>query len=1303
MKKFVLLLIATTLSFFSGEPAGEVRSSQDYRSDPAVKERSGNEPAHVEGEIVVKFKKDPELKPSSLAERVLLRWPKIKANTPTLDRFNKNFDVREAKKLPLGDGRVVYKLEIGAGENVAEALGELEKDPAVQLAEPNYIYKISDTTPNDPLFYSQWGMQSASLPAAWDVTRGSSEVVVAVTDTGIDLEHPDLVENIWVNGGEIPDNGVDDDGNGYVDDVQGANIISPSSAPDDDNGHGTHVAGIIGAVTNNNEGVAGVCWNCRLMPIKWVSADGTGSLEMAVLAVNYAVENGAHIINASWGGPVSEIIEDAVNYALESDVVFVASAGNDGSTGLGYPAEIEGVITVGALDQDGNRAAFSNYGEYLDLLAPGEHIVSTYTNHPYGYYYLDGTSMAAPFVSGVAALLRSQGVGDAREIVKRILATTNDLDSPGWDSDSGFGQLDAFKAVTNQAAAATAAITNINRDDFYPDEWVPINGYAFAGGGNFSHYVIELAEGGDPNSWTTDNVNLHSGGSAEVRGGTLGEFDKGALGEGRWNIRLTVFAKDQQSVSYQVQISKNASVTVYVDQNNDTGVEDGSLEHPYRTIAAGIAGALPYDTVYVQPGTYREFVNISKRGLRLVGKSSETVAIESLLQDPGEPRGPAVYIDRWPDQTGDNSVENFTIRANCTDGILIPGPSENIEVKNNRIILTGTCSEGTTYRGICAQLWNAGVEIIGNEIRGFHSGILFSNVGNRDVRLQYNYLVGGDYAGIYFNAIEGAGADISGNIFVDNGILGIANFSFSESKIYNNFFLNNGTAILARSTSGNQIYHNNFTGNSSSGYKQVVVSNSQIVWVDALNHWGNYWNEFDGPAEGAFDENDDGIIDSPYVIDDNHQDTSPYKSRQARGSPSSKLKISSSIVYPGSVLSLITEPTEGDFGPGHPGNRIYLNWWTQPHATEAEVVSWSNHQLEFRVPEGCDLGLYDIWLSPAGANLPHYTSRVVAVVSPEDYVIPAGTQSIHLESGWNWISLNLRPANSALEVALPVDSGKVRRVLGEGGIWSASLDPSYVTLEHVLPGRMYMVYTTEPLDLTVGGYVLEPDTPISLHQGWNWFGFYPSEAMEVPTALQSLEGKYQLVLSEEGVYDPGNISGSTLTAMEPGQGYMIYMNEDAVLVYPTEGSGSSAEASQDSVVKTSKFSHIYGSIRVNGESVENGEVEVLNSSGVTVGRSETDAGGEMKICRIYGAEEVDGQTLPGLEEGEAVRLKLNGQLEKTFRFTFTDDKAVHEVTADFGSPIRDVIASYGTDEAEADFNGDRLVNGFDFSLVRRAE
>lgn len=331
----------------------------------------------------------------------------------------------------------------------AQALAMLAADPRVRYVEQNAVVHAADL-PDDPSLAQLWGLDNqgqtvngvtgapdADIDAseAWSVTTGSPGVVVGVIDTGVDFGHPDLAANQWINPGEdcpgCRTDGVDNDHNGYVDDWRGWDFVSDDNNPLDDNGHGTHVAGTIGAVGDNGVGVAGVNWNVRIMAVKFLGANGSGTTADAVSAVLYATANGAVVTNNSWsGGAFSQALLDALRTADARGSLFVAAAGNDGrdiDATPAYPAsyDVPNVLSVAATDSRDAKAAFSNYGSRsVDLGAPGVNIYSTWTGGT--YRFASGTSMATPHVAGAAALVRAAFPGASPAGTKALLLGTAD-------------------------------------------------------------------------------------------------------------------------------------------------------------------------------------------------------------------------------------------------------------------------------------------------------------------------------------------------------------------------------------------------------------------------------------------------------------------------------------------------------------------------------------------------------------------------------------------------------------------------------------------------------------------------------------------------------------------------------------------------------------------------------------------------------------------------------------------------------------------------------------------------------------
>lgn len=321
--------------------------------------------------------------------------------------------------------------------------------------EANSLRYLSKT-PSDPYLGSLYGLERMSAPSAWDITTGSPSVVVAVVDTGVDYNHPDLADNIVRNTAEIPYNNIDDDGNGYVDDYNGYDFYSRDGDPVDEFGHGTHCAGIVGARGDNATGVVGINWNVGILPVRVMGPTGGGSDADVASGVIYATQRGASVVSLSLGGEnPSTVLDNAIDYARTADVLVVAAAGNEGvnnDTIPSYPANsnYDNVISVAATDSSDALAGFSNYGPVtVDVAAPGRGILSTYLAS--SFLTMSGTSMATPYVAGLAALMKSVQPSLGYAALKEIIKNTSDpLPSLAGMTASG-GRVNAYRAVVAAA------------------------------------------------------------------------------------------------------------------------------------------------------------------------------------------------------------------------------------------------------------------------------------------------------------------------------------------------------------------------------------------------------------------------------------------------------------------------------------------------------------------------------------------------------------------------------------------------------------------------------------------------------------------------------------------------------------------------------------------------------------------------------------------------------------------------------------------------------------------------------------
>ncbi len=436
-------------------------------------QRNDKERLFIPGIAIVKFK--PEYK------------NRLALNKVEIDEFNdvsvklgiksieKMFPNHEGGLLKRGepDLSLFYIVRFPEMMSVDFVVSKLSQLKYIEYAEPHYIHR-PHFIPNDPYFdIKQWYLRKVEIPLAWDLSQGDTNVVIGIVDTGVDLDHPDLAENIWRNWKEIPGNGIDDDGNGYIDDFIGwdfggkDNFNNQRSKQDNDPSekkpvHGTHVAGIASAVTNNGIGVAGAGFKCKIMAVKAsIDDDPNNLIYYGYQGIVYAVDNGAKIINCSWGsGGASMFEQEIINYATSKGALVVAAAGNSRSDEFHAPSGYKHVLSVASVDSNDVKAGYSNFGETVDVCAPGGvffidgGIFNTWYDNT--YTNLTGTSMASPLVAGIAGLVRAKFPNlTPDQVAEKIRVTADPIDNknPNYRYKLGYGRVNAYRALTVNSPA----------------------------------------------------------------------------------------------------------------------------------------------------------------------------------------------------------------------------------------------------------------------------------------------------------------------------------------------------------------------------------------------------------------------------------------------------------------------------------------------------------------------------------------------------------------------------------------------------------------------------------------------------------------------------------------------------------------------------------------------------------------------------------------------------------------------------------------------------------------------------------
>ena len=404
----------------------------------------------------------------SMMKGITFSKPMSTTGLASVDQKLQKFALKTVKKylfhkpIPVGvpdDIDRIYEIQYAADVPPWQVAQELETDPNLAYAEPVPVF-VLEATPNDPMYSQQEHLPQIHAPQAWDVVKGSANVVIAVVDCGVDYKHEDLAANVWVNEAEKNGQpGVDDDGNGFVDDVYGYDIAEgdpdPMSPPPDAQGyysHGTHVTGLADAVTNNGVGVAGSSWNCRYMAVKCAKDKSPRFITNGYEGITYAADNGADVINLSWGGgDYSQSGQDIMNYAYNKGAVVVASAGNDPNSKPHYPSAFRHVLSVGVVDSQNRKPTWGTWGVSVDLMAPGYEVLSTLPGNKYGR--ISGSSMSCPIVAGIVALVKSEHPSWSPDsLMEQVAFTADNIDAenPGVAGLLGGGVVNAYRAVTEK-------------------------------------------------------------------------------------------------------------------------------------------------------------------------------------------------------------------------------------------------------------------------------------------------------------------------------------------------------------------------------------------------------------------------------------------------------------------------------------------------------------------------------------------------------------------------------------------------------------------------------------------------------------------------------------------------------------------------------------------------------------------------------------------------------------------------------------------------------------------------------------
>jgi thermitase len=707
---------------------------------------------------------------------------------------------------------------------------EVETANLASYVEPNVRYKV-DFVPNDPEWSLQWGPQKIAADWAWNTTGGDLSVLVAVVDTGIDYNHPDLAAN-------------------YV--PLGYDWVNNDPNPMDDYGHGTHVAGIIAAAINNSIGIAGLA-QVRIMAEKVMDASGSGSSSDIARGIVHAVDRGAKIVNLSLGSPLnSELMHEAVKYAYDHGVLVVAAAGNDATNAKSYPAAYNEVVAVTATDKLDKPATFTNYGDWVTVAAPGVDILSTMPTYhvtlndegyAMNYDSLSGTSMASPHVAGVAALIWSRFPNMTRDQVQAQLQySADDLGQPGFDIYYGFGRIDARRAVEQAPSDHDVLVLNMETpSNMSLGKAATLNTTVLnMGTSNETNVTVQLLVNGSVVNSTRIDF-LTSGASTTL------SFVWSAAVDGVYNATSYAVPVTGETIVGNNAVSKEIRVRA---------PRIIRVPSDYATIQGAIDAANEGDTVSVASGTYFENLWINKEGLTLVGEDASSTIIYGIgLSD-------VIYV------SADHvKIDGFTIQHSGWDyygGILLQGSSgstvSNTVILDNFFGILIDVSAGVTLRNntIAGNVYNFGVD--GDSVTDFVHDIDTSNTVNgkpvyywvnehdKQVSSDVGYLgivnstniivkdlnLAGNYEGILFAYTNNSFIQ---NVNASNSYLG-AYLAYSQNNtVYNNTLMYNQYGLYLYESECNNVNQNTLRSN---GFGLGLYSYSKGNSVDSNKLLLNY-------------------------------------------------------------------------------------------------------------------------------------------------------------------------------------------------------------------------------------------------------------------------------------------------------------------------------------------------------------------------------------------------------------------------------------------------------------------------------
>ncbi|KAB2948343.1 MAG: cell surface protein [Candidatus Methanoperedens nitroreducens] len=813
-----------------------------------------------------------EHRPGELLVKYTKKLPK-----KDFENFYKSQNITLIKDYPK-IGYHLIRVDESRLENTIESLSRSNK---FENTEPNYIVKALKT-PNDPRFNKLWAMnntgQTGGIPdadidalQAWDISTGSKEVIVAVIDTGVDYTHEDLAGNMWTNPGEIQGNGIDDDNNGFVDDYYGWDFAYDDNNPMDVYFHGTHVSGTIGGAGNNGKGVAGVSWDVSIMAVKFIGDDGWGYTSDAIEAINYATMMGADIMSNSWGGgEYSSALEAAIRAADEAGILFVAAAGNwakDTDQYPNYPSgyDVPNVISIAATDKNDHLADFSNYGVLtVDLGAPGVDILSSVPGNSYSLY--SGTSMAAPHVSGAAALLKAFNPSLTHLGIKNILMKSVDPLPSLYGKTVTGGRLNVQKALTFALTYTTVCpigcdYTSIQAaiDAANPGNTIIVRSGTYYENVNISKQLI-LRGFGSP------VVDARGSGSA-IKLSADGIILEGFTVTGGASYLEAGIKIISNNNTLSGNNANSNSLGIFLDSSNYNNITSNNISNSTSV------GIKVYDTSTNNTISGNKVTN-GNSGIFFV-YAFNTTATNNIMEN-----------NLFNFGVGGNLRSHFEGNNIYTTNLADGRPVYYVKYAKNTIY--GVSTKASTFYCILCN----NVTIKDLEMSNMDKGVYFWGTNNS--RLQ-NITVKQSGWGIFIrNSSNNSIRDskLSTNNLQDYSERGVTIYSSDDNTLTNNTFILNNYGIELFSSTRNTIYNNYFNNTNNFLFSGSILKNTWNVTKNSETNiiggpylGGNFWANPSGNgfSQTCSDSNIDGLCDLKYSLNTTNADYLPLKYKSATG------------------------------------------------------------------------------------------------------------------------------------------------------------------------------------------------------------------------------------------------------------------------------------------------------------------------------------------------------------------------------------------------------------------------------------